>query len=441
MTGSLDTLGLRAALVRVGSILLFAVAPVVVVFAVLAWTYGTPTFLSDFHGDLYQAGKAILGGHDPYRVAFLTHLAAIARAGGQANTSFAVPVYPAPDLLAAVPLALLPYSVAGIAFTALGIVALCLGLRLLGVRDWRCYGAAFLSWPVVHTLRLGQVNELLVLAAAVAWRWRPRAVVSGCAVAAAVVAKVFLWPLGLFLLLTRRWRAAGIAVLVGVVSLLGAWAVLGFAGLGSYPRMLSDLSAVEGTAGISLLSFGAASGIAHSVATAFSAVVSLALIALAWLSLRLDQDGERSAFGLLVMAGLTSSSLVWPHYLTLLFVPIALLSPRLGPLWLVPCLAYLAPVELTHGNGWQIALYLIMELVVIVSLCRPLIARVRTAPGFGLGRDRPEAAGVTGRLGHGLTSTSVRSHTAAQRPTKGPESPLLNSVGVRPPRQSTHDPS
>ena len=105
----------------------------------------------------------------------------------------------------------------------------------------------------------------------------------------------------------------------------------------TYPRLRAPQN--------SLLSFGASAGIAHSVATAFSAVVTLALIGLAWLSLRLDQDGERSAFGLLVMAGLTSSSLVWPHYLTLLLVPIALLSPRLGPLWLVPCLGYLAPVE------------------------------------------------------------------------------------------------
>lgn len=411
--------GLGVALKRVVSILVFAVAPVLVTFAVLAWTYGGSTFVSDFHGDLYNAGKAILAGHDPYRQAFLAHLAAIARSGGHPNTSFAVPVYPAPALLAAVPLALLPYHLAGIIFTLLGIAALCLGLWLLGVRDWRCYGAAFLSWPVVHTLRLGQVNELLILAAALAWRWRPRALVCGCAVAAAVVAKVFLWPLGVFLIFTRRWRATVVAVLAAALCLLGAWAVLGFAGLSSYPSMLSDLSAVEGTAGISLLSLGSALGLPHGAAAVATGLVTLGLIALAWLSLRVE-DGERSAFGLLVMAGLASSSLVWPHYMTLLLIPIALLSPRFGPLWLVPLLGYLAPVELTHGDAGQIVPYLAMELIVVGALCRPLL-RGRRALDLPTGLShRPGARGVTGKLAHGLRSTSFRSYSAAQRPTKGP---------------------
>jgi hypothetical protein len=419
MTARMSSSGLGTALRRVLALLVFGVAPVLVTFAVLAWTYSGSTFISDFHGDLYNAGKAILAGHDPYRQVFLAHLAAIARSGGHPNTSFAVPVYPAPDLLAAVPLALLPYHLAGIIFTLLGIVALCLGLWLLGVRDWRCYGAAFLSWPVLHTLRLGQVNELLILAAALAWRWRPRALVCGCAVAAAVVAKVFLWPLGVFLIFTQRWRATAVAVLGAVLCLLAAWAVLGFAGLSSYPGMLNDLSAVEGTAGVSLVSLGAALGVPHGAGAVATGLVTLGLIGLAWLSLRAENN-ERSAFGLLVMAGLASSSLVWPHYMTLLLIPIALLSPGFGPLWLVPLLGYLAPVELTHGDAWQIVPYLAMQLIVVGALCRPLLGgrRVLYVP-INLSHRR-EARGVTGRLAHGLRSTSFRSYTAAQRPTKGP---------------------
>ena len=419
MNPTVSTPGLGRALRRITSVLIFGLAPALVVLAVLAWTYGGTTFLSDFHGDLYSAGTAILSGRDPYRLGFLNHLAALARSGAHPDTSFAVPVYPAPDLLAAVPLALLPYHVAGILFTLLGVAAFCLGLWLLGVRDWRCYGAAFLSWPLVHTLRLGQVNELLVLAAAVAWRWRPRSLVCGCALAAAVLAKLFLWPLGLFLVLTRRWRALAIGVAAGLLCLIGAWAMLGFAGLASYPRMLSDLSAVEGTAGISLLSLGTAAGLAPGLATVVSLLITLGLIALAWLSLSL-QDDERSAFGLLVMAGLSSSSLVWPHYLTLLFIPIALLSPRLGPLWLAPLLSYLAPVELTHGEVWQILPYVGIEALVTLALCRPLVVGRRRRRGSVSPVDPPGAGRVTGRLVHGLRSTSLRSYIAAQRPTKGP---------------------
>jgi hypothetical protein len=404
------------------SVLLFGLLPIVLVSAVMGWTYGSHTFLSDFRGDLYSAGRDILAGRDPYRLTFLSHLAAIARLGGHPSTIFAVPVYPAPDLVAIAPLSLLPYQVAGIVFTLLGIAAMCLGLRLLGVRDWRCYGAAFLSWPVLHTLRLGQVNEFLILAAAIAWRWRPRAIVAGAAVAAAVVAKVFLWPLGLFLVLTRRWRVAGVAALTALLCVIGAWAILGFAGFSSYPRMLSDLSAIEGTAGISLVSLGAAVGISHSLATGLSVLVTLGLIFLAWWILKLE-GGERSAFGLLVMAGLTSSSLVWPHYMTLLLIPIALLSPRFGLLWLVPLLGYLAPVELTQGHAAQIVPYLVMELIVVGVLCRPLVAARRAAERSTGLSNRPRPEGAAGRMLHGLRSTSFRSYPAAHRPTKGPVRP------------------
>ena len=82
-----------------------------------------------------------------------------------------------------------------------------------------------------------------------------------------------------------------------------------------------------------------------------------------------DRDCERRAFGLAVMAGLCRSPIVWPHYLTLVFVPIALLAPQLSVLWLVPLLAYLAPVELTGGHIFEMLPYLAIEAIVVASLC------------------------------------------------------------------------
>lgn len=432
-----DRRGLLRALRDVASLVVFAGLPLVVVGLVLRWTAGSSTFLSDFHGDLYSAGKAILGGHDPYRDGFLANLAAVARAGGHPSTMFAVPVYPAPDLLVTLPLALLPYRVAAWLFTALAIGAFCLGLRLLGVRDWRCYGCAFLGWPLLHTLRLGQVNEFLVLAAACGWRWRDRMLPAALAVATAVVAKLFLWPLGLFFVLTRRWRTLMVALAAGGVAVLGAWAVIGFDGFSAYPRMLSNLSQVEGKAGISLLSWAAALGVAGAIATAVAVVVTVALVALAWRAnsraTATDEDrkpvpgglrstaadGERAAYGLLVLAGIASSSLVWPHYLVLLYVPIALMSPSLGPLWLVPLIGYLAPVELTHRDLGNLIPWAVVELLVAGACVRPLLA------ASGLGRasspaERPGARRAAGRLLHGLRSTRFRSNIAAQRPTEGP---------------------
>jgi hypothetical protein len=357
MTSGLDSRGLGVAARQLGSIVLFAVLPVAVILSLLLSTYDGGSFVYDFHGDLYSAGVAILHGHDPYRTAFLDHLAAVERAGGRASTAFAVPVYPAPALLASVPLALLSLHLAGIVFTVLAVAAMVGGLWLLGVRDWRCFGAAFLSWPVVHSLRLGQVNTFLLLGTAVAWHWRDRIWPSALALAGVIVAKLFVWPLAVWLLITRRWRAAALAVGIGMLVTLLAWAALGFDGFGAYPRMLGDLSTVEGGAGVSLVSLGHAVGVPRIIAECLGWGLGVGLFALA-------QGRDRQTLGAAVLAALLISPLVWPHYLTLVFVPIALASPTLSPLWLLPLVAYVAPVELTHGDGWQVGLYLAIELAV-----------------------------------------------------------------------------
>jgi hypothetical protein len=84
-----------------------------------------------------------------------------------------------------------------------------------------------------------------------------------------------------------------------------------------------------------------------------------------------------------VVSALVASPMVWPHYFALLFVPIALASPGLSPLWFVPLLAYLAPDAQTTGRPWAIALYLAIAAVPLFRLCarRPLPSeRVVTSP-------------------------------------------------------------
>ena len=72
-------------------------------------------------------------------------------------------------------------------------------------------------------------------------------------------------------------------------------------------------------------------------------VVTLGLLAAAaWVardSRRTSRDRDIGALTLCLAAALSASPIVWVHYFLLLLVPLALASPRLSPLWLVP-LAY-----------------------------------------------------------------------------------------------------
>lgn len=367
---------LARALANVVNVLVFGVAPAVLVSAFLAVTFGSSTFAYDFHGGLYNAAVAILHGRDPYDTALLSHLAALPAAGTGGTPLFSVPVYPAPTLLAVVPFGLLPFKAAGLAFAVLSLIAFGCALRLLGVRDWRCFGAALLSWPLVYSLRLGQVNELLLLAVALAWRWRRRMLAAGLATAAAVTAKLFLWPFGVYLLLARRVKTAALTATVALLACGIGWAVIGFGTLGSYPSVLRDESTINGPAGVSILSLGAALGLGRTVATAAGlALAGLLLIGAERLAR--EQDTERNAFALVSVAALAASPVVWPHYLVLLYAPIALLSPRLGPLWAVPLLAWLAPVGMADRSITEILPYVVIELVIAWAAARPLLAASR----------------------------------------------------------------
>ena len=127
--------------------------------------------------------------------------------------------------------------------------------------------------------------------------------------------------------------------------------------------MLRDLALIEADATVSLSAGLMALGISSSAARLCALLVAVGLLGrAAWLARR--AGGERAAFILTVVAALVASPIVWPHYLALLLVPIALVSPRLSPLWLVPLLAYVAPVAHTHGHSWAIAPYLAMCAVV-----------------------------------------------------------------------------
>jgi hypothetical protein len=306
--------------------------------------------LEDF-GIFRTAALSVLHGHSPY----VAPTAA-------AVSHFDKFVYPPVAALAFAPFTALPSGPAKVLMFAASLAAIFGALRLLRVEDWRCYGVAVVSAPAINTLALGALTSFLLLGAALVWRYRDNAAVAAVATAFTAVLKLFLWPLGVWLLATRRWRAAVICAGAALVLLLGGWAAIDFGGLRSYPTLVHLLEQVEGPVSYSVVALLGLSGAAETgtmVALSIAAVVGIAFAAR-------GPDGDRRALAIAVVASLLATPLLWLHYLLLLFVPIALYRPRLSGLWFLPLLLWLTPTTHSHGTTWRIALALAVVAVVAV---------------------------------------------------------------------------
>jgi hypothetical protein len=289
-------------------------------------------------------------------------------------------VYPPIAAFIFAPFTALPPGAARVAMFAGGLAAVLGALRLLNVQDWRCYSVAVVSAPTINTLALGALTSLLFLGAALVWRYRDRAVIAGVAAATTAVLKLFLWPLGIWLLVTRRWRAAFVCAASAVFLLLVGWAAIGFAGLRDYPTVVHLLQKVEAPASYSVI---ALFGLSGTAATATTVALSLAAVVAIWLTAR-GVGGDRRSFAVAVLAALVVTPLVWLHYLLLLYVPIAIYRPRLSGLWFVPLILWATPTTHSHGTSWRIALALaVVGVVAVRTLGAPgqrVLSRAAVAP-------------------------------------------------------------
>lgn len=320
--GPVGASGLGGALRQLRDPLLLGVAPVAFALLLAFVGYGSSWPVGfDFRGTLWEPARALLDGAaiypEPTREAVLV-----------GNPT----VYPPLVVIAAVPFTL--FSAGTASWLWLGVLGagVLVAMRILGVRDWRCLVLAVTSPVVVHGLYFGNLTVLLIVPLALAWRYRDRAWIAGLAVGAAVAAKLFVWPLVVWLLLTRRFRAAAWSAASAAVLLLGAWAAVGFQGLRDYPSLLRVVQDVYAVRSISLSTAAASLGASVRAAVAVAALAGLlCLIAAAWLSRR--ADGDRRAFAVVVAACVLASPIVWPNYAALLLVPIAVTWPRLAPAW------------------------------------------------------------------------------------------------------------
>jgi hypothetical protein len=155
-----DAPDLLTALRRVGTIVGLGVLPIAAI--VLMFAIGTPdgSLSTDFHGELYPEAKLLLQGENPFPSPDFDPLA-------QANL-----IWPPVAAFLVAPLTLLPAGVADVAMAGIGLLCFALAIWLVGVRDWRVYGALAL-WPqVVGEMRVSHMTPIVMLLVAAAWRLR-----------------------------------------------------------------------------------------------------------------------------------------------------------------------------------------------------------------------------------------------------------------------------
>jgi hypothetical protein len=169
------------------------------------------------------------------------------------------------------------------------------------------------------------------------------------------VLKLFLWPLVLWLALTRRMRAAAVGAAIALALALVSWAAIGFADLLDYPRLLRELVDLEAESSYSAFAVLRALGLPELAAQVLVVALGLALLTLAWRAASTTRASEverdRRSLTLILAAALVLTPILWLHYLGLLVVPIALARKRLSALWLAP-LALTVFELLDWYRGW-----------------------------------------------------------------------------------------
>jgi alpha-1,2-mannosyltransferase len=319
-----------------------------------------------------HASDDVLDGRDPY--------VRPASINGPADAPYA---YPPVLALVLTPLAGLPRHVhdvymPGVLFSLVLIASVVAALYLLDVRDWRCYVVALLYPVTIEAIEYGAIGPILLLLVAILWRFRDRAFVAGAATGGAVVLKLFLWPLVLWLVLTKRVAAAVAAIVIGFALAFFSWAVIAFRGLADYEHLLHRLVDVEAENSYSAFAVLRMLDVPEFASRAIVVMIGAGLLALAWKAAREERaDGDRISLSLVVVTALVLTPILWLHYLPLLLVPIALARQRLSLLWLVP-LAMTVFELLDWYRGWPrgdaqalVSVAVVVAIVLVGALHRP----------------------------------------------------------------------
>jgi hypothetical protein len=255
---------------------------------------------------------------------------------------------------------------------------------VIGVRDARCFAAVLIWAPGFNALEMANVSAVLALAVALLWRYREALWRPAVALGLAVSTKLFLWPLLVWAVATRRYRVAGLAVAIGLAVTIGAWGSIGFDGLLSFPNTLARIPADKS---YSIMGMTAALGLSPIVGNLLMAVLGGSLLGAVVILAR--RGDEQRAFICAIGAALALTPVVWQHYLVLLAVALGVARPRFSAIWLLPIVLWISP-RAANGDGLEP----FAPGVVAAILLTVLVLRPRPSP-FSISAGRGAEAAVT----------------------------------------------
>lgn len=335
--------------------LLVAAAAMLVVGLLAA--FGSERLGYDFRASYLPAAEAVLDGDSPYP-----------GPDGRVLEQERGYVYPPLLAVALAPFARVSFDIAALLAVLVAGGAIAAALLLVGVRDIRCYAAAFVSAPVWNALEMANVSALLALALALLWRYRDDAPRAGLALGVALAAKLLVWPLLVWSSGTRRLPLTFSAVSVAVVGVLLPWAVIAFAGLGRYVDVLQRVTEIQAGKSYSSVGMANALGLGETFGHVVGVVVGVLL--LLWCVGRARRGDDVAAFALALAAALVLAPIVWQHSLVLLFVPLGIARPGFSLLWLLPVVLWLSP-RAGHGEGLEPFLPALVAAVLLAASLVP----------------------------------------------------------------------
>ena len=183
-----------------------------------------------------------------------------------------------------------------------------------------------------------------MLGLAATWRWRDQAWRAGFALGVLIALKLLFVPLlrgsSSRTASPARWSRAGRGR-----AMPGR---MGHDRLRRVSPLCAPALAARGgreDAGLSSVAYAHSLGLGGTVASAVPYALGCGVIALLWAALR--RGGPRAdahGFLLATLAMIAFSPIVWRRYLALLLVPLAVLRPRFGAVWLIPCVLWITPL-------------------------------------------------------------------------------------------------